>query len=681
MNSIPNSTDLPAFHSLRAEDVIPSITQVLAENREKLRTLLENLPSPLTWQNWIEPLEALDLRLDNLWSPIRHLNSVMNSEALRNAHNACLPLLSDYASELSQNSALYAAYVQLATSTDFQATATTAQRKLVEDALRDFRLNGVNLEDTAKQRLRELNAELSTLTARYEEHVLDATQAWTLHLSTEERLTGLPPSAMGLLAQNAQERGLAGHVITLDFPSYLAVMTHAEDRSLRQEVYTAYVTRASDCGPMAGEYDNSTTMLEILQRREEKARLTGFTYYAERSLATKMVKSPSAVESFLLDLAQRARAPALADLEELRRYARTHWDWEILQPWDIAYVSEKIRNERFQLREEDLRPYFPAHRVVAGLFGLVEKLFGLQFREDPAVETWHEDVRFYWIEDQHGECRAGFYLDLYARSQKRGGAWMDVCRSRCLTTSMQQLPVAYMTCNSTPPVGTAPALFTHDEVVTLFHEFGHGLHHMLTRIEHPEIAGISGVEWDAVELPSQFMENWCWEREVLDLLAAHHETGERLPEDLYRKLLATRHFQAGLQLLRQVEFALFDMRLHHRAAPSHIQDIQDLLDTVRAEVAVIRPPEFNRFQHGFTHIFSGGYAAGYYSYKWAEVMSADAYARFEEEGLFSPVVGAAFLREILEMGAARPALDSFVAFRGREPVLDALLRHHGLEAA
>ena len=679
-NPLLATDHLPAFRSIRPEHVEAAVDAVLAENREAITEILASLPQTAGWEDLIVPLERLDTRLDDVWSPVRHLNSVMNTDALRAAYNACLPKLSEYASEVSQNTALYEAFDRLAKSPGFAAQPAD-RRKLVEDALRDFHLSGVDLPEDQKSRLRAINSRLSALTARYEENVLDATQAWTLHLKDDARLAGVPPTARGMLAQNARERELDGYVITLDFPSYYAIMTYAEDRDLREVVYTAYATRASDQGPDGGRFDNSEVMLEILRLRQDKAAITGFRHHAERSLATKMADTPETVEHFLQDLARRARKPAQADLQDMREYAASQLAMEALEAWDYGFVAEKIRSDRLGLSQEMLKPYFPADRVVAGLFGLVERLFGISITADPTVETWHDDVRYYVIRDAEGRERAGFYLDLYARSGKRGGAWMDVCRSRFVTASHQQLPVAYMTCNSTPPVDGKAALFTHDEVITLFHEFGHGLHHMLTRVDHPEIAGISGVEWDAVELPSQFMENWCWEREALDLFARHYETDAAMPEDLYQRMVGTRHFQSALQLLRQVEFALFDMRLHSGPVPETADHVQQTLDRVRDEVAVIRPPSFNRFQNGFAHIFAGGYAAGYYSYKWAEVLSADAFARFEEEGLFSPEVGKDYLKEILEVGASRPALESFKAFRGREPQIDALLRHSGLEAA
>jgi oligopeptidase A len=673
---------LPEFSNIDPTQVESNLKSALENNRRAIADLLATLPATPDWSDLIEPLQRLDCQLDNQWSPVRHLNAVRNSEHLRAAYTACLPLLSDYHTELAQSRDLFTAYSRLAASNEFQ-DASPARKKLVHDALRDFRLQGVDLAETQKARLRQINARLSELTSRYQDNVLDATQAWTLFLPPDTtRLAGLTASGLALLSQNSRQRDLDGYVITLDFPSYHAVMTHADDRSLREEVYAAYSTRASTEGPLAGQYNNDDLMVEILHLREEKAQLTGFSHYAARSLATKMAAEPEQVIDFIMDLTRRARPVAEQELADVRVYARTQLGIDDLQVWDLPYAAERIRSERLGLSQDMLKPYFPAPSVVQGLFTLVERLFEVRIVEDTAVETWHPDVRFFWIHDVPGEQRAGFYLDLYARAQKRGGAWMDVCRSRFATQEgLQQLPIAYMTCNSTPPIDDQPALFTHDEVVTLFHEFGHGLHHMLTRVDYPEIAGISGVEWDAVELPSQFMENWCWEREALDLFARHHETGEALPESLLDRLQGTRHFHTAMQLLRQLEFALFDMRLHSMPAPASAAEIQSVLEEVRSVITLLPPPAYNRFQNGFTHIFAGGYAAGYYSYKWAEVLSADAFARFEEEGLFSTRVGADYLREILEAGASRPAIESFRAFRGRDPSLDALLRHSGLEKA
>ncbi|WP_018936435.1 M3 family metallopeptidase [Thioalkalivibrio sp. ALJ24] len=680
-NPLLRMETLPAFRAIEPDHVIPAIDQLLTENRREIERLVAEAGEAPTWDTLVAPLQRLENRLENAWSPVSHLNSVMNSPALREAYNACLPRLSDYSSWLSQHQGLYRAFRALADGEEYPRLSP-ARRKVIDDALRDFHLSGVDLPRESRDRLRAIDSRLSELTASFEENVLDATQSWRYPIHDESELAGLAESDRAMLAQNARDHELdAPWAATLDFPSVHAVLTHADDSALRERVYHAFVTRASDTGPHDSAYDNSTNMVEILRLRQEKAELTGFPRYAHRSLATKMAETPEQVEQFLADLARRARPQAERDRDELETFAREELGLDRLESPHVAWAAEKMRERRLGLSQEMLKPYFPAPQVVDGLFRLVQRLFGISLQPDPEVETWHDDVTFYRIYGPEGEERAGFYLDLYARRNKRGGAWMDVCRQRYARADGLQLPVAYMTCNSTPPVDGKPALFTHDEVITLFHEFGHGLHHMLTRVDEPEIAGINGVEWDAVELPSQFMENWCWEREPLDLFARHYETGDPMPEDLFQRLQGTRHFHAALQLLRQVEFSLFDMRLHDRDAPASADEILALLDEVRREVAVFIPPSYNRFPHGFAHIFAGGYAAGYYSYKWAEVLSADAFARFEEEGLFSREAGDAYLREILEAGASRPAAESFRAFRGREPQIDALLRHCGLEEA
>lgn len=676
-NPLLEMQGLPPFSKIRPEHVEPAIDQVLAENHAALEALLDQAQPP-TWENLVEPLERMEDRLDRIWSPVRHMNSVVNSEALRKAYNACLPKLSAHATEIGQNERLYRAYRAIAEGPQF-ALLSEAQRKSIQDALRDFHLSGVDLPEQDKQRYKAIQQELSQLQSRFEENLLDATHAWSRRFTDERQLAGLPPSALELGRQTAAQQGVEGWVFNLEFPSYHAIMTYAEDRELRQAFYKAYNTRASELGERP-EWDNGPTMERILELRHELARLLGFPSYAHKSLATKMADSPEQVLAFLRDLAARARPHAEREVAELREFARSELGIDDLQAWDVGYASEKLRQRRFSISQEELKPYFPVDQVLEGLFGLVRRLYGIRIQRADYAEVWHPDVRFYEVRDEQGHLRAQFYLDLYARPKKRGGAWMDECMNRMRTGDLVQLPVAYMTCNSSPPVGGKPALFTHDEVITLFHEFGHGLHHMLTQVDVPAVAGINGVEWDAVELPSQFMENWCWERQALDLFAAHYETGERLPEELYQRLLATKHFQAGMLMLRQIEFALFDMRVHLEYRPGERGQIQRILDEVREEVAVIRPPEYNRFQHGFSHIFAGGYAAGYYSYKWAEVLSADAYARFEEEGLFDSGVGHAFLRSILERGGTRPAMELFKEFRGREPSIDALLRHNGLAA-
>ncbi|MFA5529183.1 MAG: oligopeptidase A [Thiohalomonadaceae bacterium] len=674
-NPLLEMTGLPPFGDIRPEHVEPAVDAVLAENRARIATLLADTER-FTWDTLVVPMEELEDRLNRLWSPVSHLNSVMNADELRAAYNACLPKLSAYQTELGQNAALFQAYRAIADGPEY-ATLAPGQRRMLDNILRDFRLSGVDLPAEQQARFKAIQEELSQLTSTFGDHVLDATNAWRKPITDEARLAGIPDNGKALLRQNAARDGLDGFVVTLEFPSYFAVMTHADDRELRREVYEAYVTRASDRGPHAGKYDNGPAMERILALRHELAQILGFSSYAERSLATKMAETPEQVMGFLRDLARRSLDLARRDLEEIRRFAQAR-GLDDLQAWDIGYYAEKLREEKYAISQEILRPYFPEHRVVGGLFEVVRRLFGLDIREVKGVPVWHESVRFFDILDNQGELRGRFYLDLYARPKKRGGAWMDDCIGRRRTRDGVQVPVAYLTCNFSPPVDGKPALFTHDEVQTLFHEFGHGLHHMLTRVDWLGVSGINGVPWDSVELPSQFMENWCWEREALDLTSGHYETGEPIPDDLYRKMIAAKNFQAGMQMVRQLEFALFDFRLHAEYDPAEGARIQQVLDEVRAEVAVVHPPEYNRFQHGFSHIFAGGYAAGYYSYKWAEVLSADAFSRFEEEGIFNGETGAAFMQTVLEQGGARDPMELFMEFRGRKPEIDALLRNSGI---
>ena len=667
---------LPAFSRIDPEHVEPAIDKLLADNRKAIAELLERTEQP-TWKNLVEPIELMEDRLSRAWSPVQHMNSVVNSDALRAAYNACLPKLSDYATEMGQNEKLYQAYKAVA---EHDPALDAVQRRVLENALRDFHLAGVDLPPEKKQRFKEISQQMSSLTSKFEENLLDATNAWTREITDEAELAGLPESALGLAKQQAEQRDKEGWLLTLEFPSYYPVITYADSRDLRREVYEAYATRASDQGPQAGEYDNTEVMEKILALRHEAAGLLGFANYAERSLAKKMARSTDEVLEFLYDLAERSKAQAERDLEEVRAFAREHHGADDLQAWDIPYYSEKLRQHRYAITQEELKPYFPDTRVIAGMFAVVERLFGLSIAQVEGVDTWHPDVRFYEIRDRDGGLRGQFYLDLYARAKKRGGAWMDDCATRFFTDTLDQIPVAYLTCNFTPPVRDKPALLTHDEVETLFHEFGHGLHHMLTQIDYPAVAGIHGVEWDAVELPSQFMENFCWEREPLDLIARHYETGEPIPNDLYDRMKAAKNFQSAMQMVRQLEFSIFDFRLHREYDPAKGGRIYEILDEVRDQVAVVRPPEWNRFPHGFSHIFAGGYAAGYYSYKWAEVLSADAFSLFEEKGVFSEEAGRAFLQNILEKGGSADAMDLFVAFRGREPKIDALLRHTGIAA-
>lgn len=673
-NPLLQPYDLPPFSSIRAEHVKPAIEQVLADSRARLKALLDNPPASWSWETLIEPLDEMGEQLSRAWSPVSHLNAVMNTPELREAYNSCLPLLSEFSTELGQNQKLFEAYSQLADSADF-ASLDEAQQTIVRHALRDFRLSGIALDPTGQKRYGELQLRLSDLQSRFSNQVMDATQAWSRHITDAGLLDGLPESAMAQARQAAQAKELEGWLINLEFPSYYAVMTYAHDRALREEVYTAYSTRASDQGPNAGEFDNGPLINEILALRQELAELLGYANYAELSLATKMAESTDQVVGFLRDLGQRSKPFAEQDLQALKAYAAEKGCAD-LQSWDVGYYSEQLRQHRYAISQEELKPYFPIDRVLQGMFGVVEKLYGIQLRETSDFDRWHPDARLFEVIEQ-GEVTGQFFLDLYARSHKRGGAWMDGCRDRRrLPGGALQRPIAYLVCNFTPAVGGKPALLTHDEVTTLFHEFGHGLHHLLTQVDYPAASGINGVAWDAVELPSQFMENWCWEPEGLALISGHYESGEPLPQDLLDKMLAARNFQSGLGMLRQIEFSLFDFLLHRREDPE--LSAQQVLDQVRDEVAVFRPPAFNRFQNGFSHIFAGGYAAGYYSYKWAEVLSADAFSRFEEEGVLNTDTGRAFREEILARGGSREPMELFVAFRGREPKIDALLRHSGL---
>ena len=674
-NPLLQSEGLPAFSKIKPEHVEPAIDRLLADNRRRIAELLENVTEP-TWQNLVEPLEDWDDRLERAWSPVSHMNSVVNSDQLRAAYNACLPKLSDYGTEMGQNEKLFAAYKKLA---DSAQAFDEGQRKVLDNALRDFHLSGVDLPADKKQRYKEISQQLSSLTSKFSENLLDATNAWSKHISDESALAGLPQSALDLAAQTAKQRDKDGWLLTLDYPSFGPVMTYADDRELRHEMYQAYNTRASDQGPHDRKFDNSELMEQILALRHERAQLLGFANYAERSLATKMARSTDEVMHFLNDLAERSKPQAERELAELREFAAGlgHDD---LQPWDVGYYAEKLRQQRYSISQEEVKPYFPDTRVVPGMFEVMSRLFGVSFHEVSGVESWHPDVKFYEIRDAEGHEVAQFYFDLYARPNKRGGAWMDTCQSRLATHERCQLPVAYMTCNFTPPVGDKPALLTHDEVETLFHEFGHGLHHMLTRVNYSAISGINGVAWDAVELPSQFMENFCWEREALNLFSGHYETGEPIPDQMFERMLAAKNFQSAMMMVRQLEFSLFDFRIHLEYDPAKGGRIYEILDEVRDQVAVMKPPSWNRFPHGFSHIFAGGYAAGYYSYKWAEVLSADAFSLFEEKGVFDPATGKAFLDNVLAMGGSRDAAELFRAFRGRDPQIDALLRHSGIAA-
>jgi oligopeptidase A len=675
-NPLLNRQQLPPFSQIKPEHIVPAIEQVLNDNRTQIAHLIDTVASH-TWDNFIQPINELNDRFERIWSPIEHLHGVADSDELRTAYNTCLPMISAYHAEMGQNKGLYTGYKAIADNPDF-AQLELAQQKTIKNELRDFRLAGIDLPPEKQARYKEIQEKLSQLGSQFQENVLDATHAWKKHITDESLLAGLPVSVRALAKQNAEHEKQDGWILTLDFPCYQPVLNYADNRELRHEMYVAYMTRASNQSANAEQWDNSTIMDDILALRHELATLLGFANYAEYSLSTKMAETPQQVLDFITDLANRSKPVAAKELEELKAYAKQHHGVDTLEMWDMPYYSEKLRQHRYDISQEMLRPYFPLPKVLEGLFGVVQRLYGLSIQPHNGVDTWHPDVQFFDIYEESGQLRGQFYLDCFARQGKRSGAWMDECTIRHRTANGLQIPVAYLNCNFTPPVGDKPSLLTHQEVTILFHEFGHGLHHMLTQIDYAPVAGINGVAWDAVELPSQLMENWCWEREALDLLAAHYETGEPLPDDLFEKMRAAKNFQAGLFMLRQLEFALFDFRLHTEYTPDI--NIQALLDDVRQQVAVLFPPEFVRFQNSFLHIFSGGYAAGYYSYKWAEVLSADAFSQFEENGIFDKATGQQFLQSILEKGGSEEPMDLFMAFRGREPKIDALLKHTGLLA-
>lgn len=674
-NPLLSTAVLPAFSDIEAQHIKPALETILQENRRAIEALIARNPKP-DWDNVFAPLEAMSDRLDRCWSPVSHLHGVCNTEALRAAYDECLPLLTEYSTELGQHQGLYALYKAAHAHEGFDAWPQ-AQRKSIENALRDFELSGIALTGEARERFSAIKLRQAELSTQFSNNVLDATQAWHKQITDLKQLAGIPESTLGLYRSLAEARELEGWVITLDFPSYLPLMQYCDNAALREEVYRAYISRASDCGPNAGQWDNSAVMLEIVQLRQELAQLLGFEHYAQRSLASKMAESPAQVIEFLNDLAQRSKTLAENEFQELQAFAAKQGQAS-LQAWDVAYFSEKLRESRYALSQEELRPYFPLQKVIDGLMAVTSRLFDIEFREENDVERWHDDVQFFSVL-RKGEVIAQFYFDLFAREQKRGGAWMADCRVRRRKENNDlQLPVAFLTCNFTPATGDIPSLLTHNEVTTLFHEFGHGLHHMLTQIDVADVSGINGVAWDAVELPSQFLENWCWESEAIPMLSAHYESGAALPQTLLEKMLAAKNFQSGMAMVRQLEFGLFDFRLHMQDAPKDVAAIQAVLDEVRTATSVIPACEDNRFQHGFSHIFAGGYAAGYYSYKWAEVLSADAFSLFEEQGLFDKKTGQCFLREVLEMGGSREPMACFEAFRGRKPSVDALLRHCGI---
>jgi len=676
-NPLLDFPGLPRFASIRAEHATPAVDALLAEARAAIERVVADPREP-TWSTVAEPIaDALD-RLHRAWGALRHLNAVVSTPALRDAYNGNLPRITSFYTEIGQDERLYAKYRALAGSSAF-AALDDAKRRVIENELRDFRLTGAELPPAEKARFKAISEELASLTATFDDHVLDATNDFALYVDDAQRLAGVPEDVVTEARSAAQAEGRDGWKLTVRMPCFLPVMKYADDRTLRAELHRAQATRASDLGARA-EWDNGPLIERVLALRLESARLLGYPDYASMSLVPKMAGTTDEVLAFLRDLARRAKPYAERDLAELATFAREHLGIARLEPWDIAYASEKLMNERYAFSDELVRQYFPEDQVLAGLFRVVETIYGVHIRESTA-ETWHPTVRFFDIADRSGTTIAQFYFDNYAREGKQGGAWMDDAINRRRTAAGVQIPVAYLTCNLPAPVGAKPALFTHDDVITVFHEFGHGLHQMLTQVEVLGVSGIDGVEWDAVELPSQFMENFCWEWDVLKHMTAHVDTGAPLPRDLFERMLAAKNFQSGLATVRQLEFGLFDMLVHSAYVPGgggRFATPQAALDAVRADVRVLPVAPYDRFMHAFGHIFAGGYAAGYYSYKWAEVLSADAYSLFEELGVLSPEAGQRFRDEVLAKGGSRPAMASFVAFRGREPQLDALLRHNGM---
>src|SRR3954470_19477071 len=668
LNPLLDFSGLPRFSELKPEHVAPAVDTLLAQGRETTERVLT---APVTWDAFVAPLEDANERIGRAWGQVAHLHAVLDSPELREAYNANLPKVTQYWTELGQHQQLFEKYKQLATSAAFNSLSA-ARKRIVENALRDFRLGGAELPPEKKTRYAAIQEELARSGSKFSENLLDATKAFTVVVD-DSRIGGLPKDSVDAAREAAEKEGKSGYKFTLHAPSYMPVMQYADDRKLRETMYRESVTRASEFGK--AEWDNTPLVARIVELRGELASLLGYSNYAEVSLVPKMADSPAQVLAFLEDLARRARPFAEQDAAELREFARSELGLAKLEAWDVGYASEKLRVQRYAFSEQEVKQYFPEEVAVQGLFRVAETLYGIRIKPADAPR-WHEDVRFYEIRDTAGALVGQFYMDLYARDTKRGGAWMDDAITRRRKGTELQTPVAYLTCNFSRPVGNRPALFTHDEVLTLFHEFGHGLHHLLTRVEDLGVSGINGVEWDAVELPSQFMENFCWEWDVLRHMTRHVDTGKPLPRELFDKMVAAKNFQSGLAMLRQIEFAVFDMRLHSESGRTALE----LLAEVRDQIAVLKPPAYNRFPNNFSHIFAGGYAAGYYSYKWAEVLSADAYSFFEENGVLEPRVGERFRDEILAVGGSRPAAESFRAFRGRDPSVEPLLRHNGMTA-
>lgn len=670
-NPLLDTSSLPRFGDIRPDHVLPAIEQLISSHREQLRTLLDENSEP-DFDSLVIPVELMEHELGRVWSPVNHLQSVLGSRDWREAYKQALPLLTEHGTEISQNRRLQRAYAAVAES--LPSNANESQRSAVDHALRDFRLAGVALDEADKNRFKEIMQKLAAIQADFEHNVQDASDAWSMHILDVNELVGIPQPTLNRAAEHAASKKLKGWLLSLDYPTYDAIMTHAHERTLREKMYRAWATRGSDQGDQS-KWDNSENMEAILALRHEAANLVGFDTYADYSLATKMASSTEEVIEFLRELSERSRSAAKKELSALENLAGMH-----LEPWDVAFWLEKYKQAKYSVSNEELRQYFPANTVFDGLFALATRLYGVELLEQDGIAVWHEDARYFSVKNAGGDVIGGFYTDIYARSGKRNGAWIDECISRQNLNGQTELPVGYLVCNFPPPDEAGLSLLTHDDVVTLFHEFGHMLHHLLTRIDLPSVSGINGVPWDAVELPSQFMENFAWSYEVLERCSAHSESGEPLPRVLFDKLDKSRHTGAGLAMLRQLELGLFDFRLHAEYEPGQPARPLEVLDSVRDEVCLLKHPDYNRLPHAFSHIFAGGYAAGYYSYKWAEVLAADAFAAFEEAGIFDPATAQRFRSEILEVGGSRDIMQAYIAFRGRKPTIDALLRHNGIPA-
>jgi len=672
MNPVLYRESLPLFDRIEPDHVSPAIESVLNEANTLIHSLKE-MNAPTSWNNFVEPIEIISEKISRAWGQIEHLNAVVNSDSLRKAYNDNLIKLTEFYTNLSQDESLYKKYQSLKDSEVFKSL-TPSQKRIIDNVLREFKLGGAELNETDKKRFKVIQEKLAKLSTQFEENILDATNEFSIFVDHLDELIGIPEENIKKAHAEAKEDKKEGYKFTLHFPSYLPVMQYADNRTLREKLYHAYATRASELA--SPKFDNTNLIEEILSLRYESSKLLGFKHFTEMSLVTKMAKSSEEVITFLMDLANKAKPFALKDMDELKSFAKT-LKIEKLEAWDIAYVSEKLRQAKYSFSENEVKQYFPEHRVLKGLFKVVETIFKLKIIKSDAP-TWHKDVSFYSIKNENDELIGQFYFDLYARNHKRGGAWMDEAISRYKNSLGSSHPVAFLTCNFSSPSENKPALFSHDDVITLFHEFGHGLHHMLTKVDDYSISGIKGVEWDAVELPSQFMENFCWEWDVVKHMTEHVDNKNTLPKNLFDKMIEAKNFQSGMQTLRQIEFSLFDIRLHTEYSDQNKINPLKLLETIRDEIAVVRPPSWNRFPNSFSHIFAGGYAAGYYSYKWAEVLASDAFSLFEEEGILSSHAGQKFQNEILSQGGSRPAMESFIAFRGREPTVDALLRHSGM---